>query len=278
MAPTKNRFLDFVTKKLTGKGTSYVVKHLSTKRFRGSESSSFYDEAYFENGTKSNYGRYDSKVQILFPPHRERSELNDRAQYTVQLLGIKSMLDIGCGKGFSVKAFRRCGVAAYGVDISEYAIQNCPKEVRDYVFQGDICDLSYFKDAQFDLVAALNVMEHIAVPDLYTAIEEAIRVSKCYLYLYVKYGAKRDNAFPTVIASDPSHVSIYPKEWWKNEFEGRDLKTVLEWTHAYADGTEGTAFYFTKQIHLWERTREISTNYHYLLGGPSIGSVVLSNQ
>ena len=231
---------------------SLSVKRISTKQFNGSNPASFYDMEYYEKGTKSNYGRYDPQSEKIFHPHQEQYYLPlrmKRAQSIVQQYQIKSALDLGCGKGFFVKAFRLCGVEAYGVDLSEYAIRSCPEDVKYYLYQGDICDLSYFKDEQFEMVIAINVLEHIAIPDLYLAIDEAVRVSNCYVMVYVKVADETNlGDKQTMISSDKGHLSVYPREWWKGELEKRGLRVLWEAKDIYPDGIEGIALIFAKSL------------------------------
>src|SRR5210317_381289 len=55
--------------------------------------------------------------------------------HIVQYCNIKDekVLDFGCAKAFSVYALRLLGIDAYGVDMSEYAIKESPKEVENYI-------------------------------------------------------------------------------------------------------------------------------------------------
>jgi 2-polyprenyl-3-methyl-5-hydroxy-6-metoxy-1,4-benzoquinol methylase len=52
------------------------------------------------------------------------------AQRIIEQSEPKTALDAGCAWGFLVEAFRKRGVEAYGVDISEYAIQNVHPEIQ----------------------------------------------------------------------------------------------------------------------------------------------------
>jgi SAM-dependent methyltransferase len=247
----KKKFVELLMDKFKiSRNKPYVVKCISTKQFSGSYPSSFYDEEYYEKGTKSNYGRLDRELDKYFYPHQEEFYLPERirkAQEIVRRFSIRSVLCLGCGKGYFVKAFHKFGVEAYGVDISEYAIRNCPKDIRDYLFQGDICDLSHFKTGQFEMVTAINVLEHIAVPDLYLAMDEAIRVSRGYVLFCVKTAQENHlDDSPTMISGDKSHVSIYHKDWWKRAFESRGLQLISKEHFIYPDETSGNVFYFTK--------------------------------
>ena len=247
----KNTIVDWlVTKFQSSQEKPSQLTRISTKQFKGSFPSSFYDEEYYEKGTKSNYGRLDPLRDKYYYPHQEEYYLPERirkARELIQRFHLRSVLCLGCGKGFLVKAFRKYGIDAYGVDISEYAIRNSPVDVREYLFQGDICDLSYFKTGHFEMVIAINVLEHIAVPDLYTAMDEAVRVSRHYVLICVKTG--KDPALDesaTMLSGDQSHVSLYPSLWWRHEFERRGVELLSEEQFLYPDETVGTVFYFTK--------------------------------
>jgi SAM-dependent methyltransferase len=250
--PQKKKIVELLWDKLQiSRNKPYMVTRISSKQFHGSHPSSFYDEEYYEKGTKSNYGRLDKKLDKFYYPHQEEFYLPERirkAKEIIDRFSIKSVLCLGCGKGFFVKAFRKHGVDAYGVDLSEYAIRNCPSDIQDYLFQGDICDLSYFKAEQFEMVTAINVLEHIAVPDLYLAMDELIRVSRFYVLLCVKTSKEPYlGESATMISGDKSHVSIYPKDWWNHAFESRGLQLISDEHFIYPDETIGNVFYFTKR-------------------------------
>jgi SAM-dependent methyltransferase len=70
----------------------------------------------------------------------------------------KSVLDIGCGLGNTVKEFRCQGLEAFGLEGSELAIRK--SEVADFIKQAN---LNYPVDLKrkFDLVWCVEVLEHI---------------------------------------------------------------------------------------------------------------------
>ena len=73
----------------------------------------FFNEFYQENGG----GNYtDAKRWMPF--------FEMIADKIVELFNPKTVLDAGCACGYLVAALRDRGVGAYGVDISEYAINH----------------------------------------------------------------------------------------------------------------------------------------------------------
>lgn len=100
-------------------------------------------------------------------------------------LKIDSVLDVGCGEGFTLKKLKEEGIGEtyQGIDYSEKAIEIGKKENPDLKLQsGDVYDLK-FKDNSFDLVISTEVFEHLDNPE--KALKEIKRVSKKYILLSV---------------------------------------------------------------------------------------------
>ena len=84
----------------------------------------------------------------------------------------QAILDVGCGLGMYVRAFRRFSQNVHGVDVdAEKASQASHKHPNICVAPAE--DLPY-RDGAFDLVLSHEVIEHVA--DDRRALEEAIRV------------------------------------------------------------------------------------------------------
>lgn len=216
------------------------IEYSSQKRFKGSKDSDFYSEGYFLRGEGSNYGRVNDDGEVLFSPYTEEAYYNGRLTVARsmrdRLPRFKKVLVLGCARGYLVKAFRDIGFEAYGVDISEWAIEQCAKGVEEYVLCGDICDLSKWADNEFDLVIALDVLEHITVPDLYKALDEAVRVGRmmCVDVPIAPDDSKPDQSDGT----DKSHVSIYSKEWWIYRFLERGQELFKSQPYVYDEVKE----------------------------------------
>ena len=74
-----NRYIKYLVDKLKiSKHEQKRINQISIKHFTGSKPSSFYDNEYYEKGTKSNYGRLDRKRNKYFYPHQERYYLPER--------------------------------------------------------------------------------------------------------------------------------------------------------------------------------------------------------
>lgn len=97
----------------------------------------------------------------------------------------KSILDAGCGEGFTLAKLQKNKIAQHleGIDISKDAIRLGRKMCPSLSFRhGSIYKLPY-KDNTFDLVLCCEVLEHLEDP--HKALQELIRVSKKYCLLTV---------------------------------------------------------------------------------------------
>ena len=104
---------------------------------------------------------------------------------TIRPLNIDSVLDVGCGEGFTLARLSRekIGKTYEGIEAEETAITLGKKLYpRLTIDKGDIYKLPY-KNNSFDLVVCTEVLEHLEKPK--KAYRELIRVSRKYVLLSV---------------------------------------------------------------------------------------------
>ncbi|MBI2625013.1 MAG: class I SAM-dependent methyltransferase [Candidatus Nealsonbacteria bacterium] len=82
------------------------------------------------------------------------------------------ILDIGCNRGFYVKAMEEYAKDALGVDLDDVSVKNA---VTGRVFWGDALDLN-FENNYFDKAYSLHLVEHIE--DTKSFLSESARVLK----------------------------------------------------------------------------------------------------
>lgn len=186
---------------------------------------SFYDRTYFDppdgSPTKSKYPRYVDGRRYYLPL---------AAAISGKLLGKRIVLqkeslvlDIGCAKGFLVKAFNRFPfVKAFGVDFSDYATQNRPKEAGGgKILLGDARSLP-FATGKVDLCVSMDVLEHLNEAGINQVVSETFRVLKPggHFFTLIAVGESAENDF------DQSHVTIVPSSWWIRKFENQGFHQV----------------------------------------------------
>ena len=168
--------------------------------------SAVFDRDYFENGVatkKSNYQDYSWQ--------RLGSQFQRTARRIVDLFKPERTLDVGCAKGFLVKALDELGVDAYGIDPSVYAVSNAHPDVGDKINLDSAQSIPY-PDDTFDVVTCLDVMEHIPARDVSKTLKEMFRVSKKWVVIRVVTRNVDGDL-------DSSHETIRDREWWAEKIE-----------------------------------------------------------
>ncbi|MGE5042194.1 MAG: class I SAM-dependent methyltransferase [Candidatus Levyibacteriota bacterium] len=103
----------------------------------------------------------------------------------IKNLNVSSILDAGCGEGFTLNQLYEAKAAKHleGVDFSKQAVSLGNKQFPKLKLkQGDIYKLPYKKD-EFELVICSEVLEHLEHPE--KAVREVLRVSKKYVLFSV---------------------------------------------------------------------------------------------
>lgn len=132
--------------------------------------------------TTDNYRKHTSNnpIQKLFINNFYKMFL-----YIIKPLGVESVLDVGCGEGFTLNKLyqNKVGKSLEGIDYSLTAVMLGKKQNKKLMLrQGDIYKLPY-KEKSFDIVLCMEVLEHLEDPK--KALKELKRVSKKYILLSV---------------------------------------------------------------------------------------------
>jgi ubiquinone/menaquinone biosynthesis C-methylase UbiE len=151
----------------------------------------------------------------------------------------KKILEVGVGAGTDFLQFVRAGAEAYGIDLTEEAVEHVKKRLDVYglaakeVKVADAENLPY-KDNTFDLVYSYGVIHHS--PNFNKALEEIIRVAsiggriKIMVYhrrslnafsKYLMYGLRRGKPFQSFSKILFNHMeSIGTKAFTVKEIKG----------------------------------------------------------
>ncbi|HBY93439.1 MAG TPA: hypothetical protein DEP84_05635, partial [Chloroflexi bacterium] len=111
------------------------------------------------------------------------------------------VLDVGCGRGWAVRALRERGISAWGIDSSPSL---AALTVIPGAFIRATADRLPFANGMFDVVLCTDVLAHI--PDRFVArtLRDLVRVCGGYLVA-------------TIDCVDPTkegHLTIRPRRWW----------------------------------------------------------------
>lgn len=168
--------------------------------------SRLYDKEYFDGPREFGYGgyRYDGRWKPV---------AQDIINY-YNLSKNSKVLDIGCAKGFLVKDLVDLGIDAYGLDISKYAIENAPEEIKNRLTIGSAEKLP-FKESEFDFVISINTIHNLDRNMCKKAINEIQRVSKGKEFIQVDSykNEEQKKVFESWVLT--ARFYGYPSEWLK---------------------------------------------------------------
>jgi SAM-dependent methyltransferase len=181
----------------------------------------FFSEYWKEDlpGQSGNRG-----LSYMDPGHVQRFQLLAGA---ISRMGpFKSLLDAGCGTGGLLQALERVSEAElFGVDSSTHGISLAREQLivasKIQVLRAELRSLP-FPDCRFDLLACLDVLEHLPIFDIEDCLSEIFRVCNNTLILSIN----SDNPYlyhPTILSKGTWRAIFDAREGWSRNENFEDL-------------------------------------------------------
>lgn len=207
-------------------------------------------------GGQPEYGAYYYRHDCGIPYERNDHWLGffgEIADRIVRDLHPTSFLDAGCAMGFLVEAMHKRGVDAWGVDVSEYAIAQVDASVAD---RCRVASLAEPLDRRYDLIACIEVLEHIPPEDGDKAIANLCAATDRLLVSTTPHDY-----------SEATHLNVQPPEAWSAALarEGffrdleRDFSYITPWAALYTRVEEPRAETVRRYDRAWSRLRQEAT-------------------
>ena len=178
----------------------------SVKEFTGD----FYDADYYERGKVSGKGWLEN---YRWMPQRNFREALAYIDY-LELNENSFVLDVGCAKGFIVRALNELEIKAHGCDISEYALSFTKPFDCWYCTN----DESWTMRSNFGYTHAIakDVFEHLTKEQLPKVLNNIAKVTNKIMCI-IPMG---DNGYYRIpeYHLEISHLICENEEWWINKF------------------------------------------------------------
>ena len=139
------------------------------------------------------------------------------------------ILDVGCAKGFMLYDFTRFipGIEVKGIDISQYAIDNCIPEIKENLTVANALELP-FDDNQFDLVISITTVHNLEIEECKKSIKEISRVSKKNSFITVD-AYRNEEEKKAMMDWNLTAKTILHVDDWKKMFEEIGYKGDFYW-------------------------------------------------
>lgn len=183
-----------------------------------------FGKEFFDGDRKYGYGGFSYNPrfwQPVIPDIISHWSLNNK----------NSVLDVGCAKGFFLYDLQLAvpGITYKGIDISEYAIKNAVKEVKNNCLVADAKQLP-FEDNFFDYVISINTVHNLDLNECSKALKEIQRVSK-------------HNSFITVDAYETDKEKERMLKW---NLTAKTILSKKKWIELFNEiGYKGDYYWFT---------------------------------
>ena len=201
--------------------TRWTVFTLIPDRWKTNEAllnevATFYDEDYYGSSydtTGIPYSR-DEEHWLTFFAAVARS--------IVDTLKPSSVLDVGCATGMLVEALRDEGVDARGIDVSSWAIEHVPENLRPYCTKGTITgDI----EGSYDLITCIEVAEHLPAFSVNEAIANLCRHTDAVLF------SSTPDDF-----DEPTHLNVQSSGYWADLFVRCGFLRDVDYDASYLAG------------------------------------------
>lgn len=180
------------------------------------------------------------REQTVSPIYKDK--INIISEILIRLGG--NILDIGMGNAFLEQRLSKSkNIKLYGMDISSYVINKAKKEFEGEYKIGDIKSIP-FKTNLFDVVVALDVLEHIPSSQILAAYDEIVRVSKKKSKIVISVPLNENLEEMVKKGINPNgHMRVYTPNILKAELSLFGFKVVEEhYLFAFSK------FYWAKKI------------------------------
>lgn len=180
----------------------------------------FYDADYYENGKQSGKGWLEN---YRWMPQRTFREALAYVDF-LKLDETSYVLDVGCAKGFIVRALNELEIKADGCDISEYALSF----TRNYCWNCSSDSSWDNHTGKYSHVISKDVFEHLTKEQLPKVLNNISKVSNKIMCI-IPMGDNGKYRIPEYHL-EISHLICENEEWWIGKFNECGWNVVV-WTN-----------------------------------------------
>jgi ADP-heptose:LPS heptosyltransferase/predicted TPR repeat methyltransferase len=171
----------------------------------------WYDADYFEHGVKSNWRQGYSWQQFgeLF---------RQTAAFLTEVFAeADSFLDVGCAKGFLVRALRDLGKDSRGFDHSAWAIEHTDAATKPYLTLACADDFEFARDC--DVLTAFSLLETLTEDQISAFLTRArTHTRQALVAIIASFETDEEIEAYRRNSRDLSQINLRPRTWWHERF------------------------------------------------------------
>jgi len=164
---------------------------------------------------------YEELYQAGYHRGNKTCRLSKHEQALLKFANLKPgkscAIDIGCSYGSVVKRLKKLGYNAYGIDVAKTAIKWC----IDHNLQCKVASATNIplSDSYFTIALSSDMLEHLHIKDVPTALAEIRRVLVKGGLLYAKIATAQERR-------KHLHLTVRNHEWWRAQIKAAKFKSI----------------------------------------------------
>jgi SAM-dependent methyltransferase len=211
----------------TGPAEENLLDHPFPRRILaqcGAEYEAF-DRRYFDEPTVTGFSGYYSHGNGA----EGTREFGEEARRIAAIPGVRTVLDVGCAKGFLVRELRALGIEAWGIDVSDYAVSCADKSTRQWLSVGALRDIR--PGMRYDLCHVCGVLVYLRLSEIREALRTLHRIARVGAVFFepplealvALYEAGDHKAV------DPLRKQELPRETWEGLYREAGFEPYEDW-------------------------------------------------
>jgi len=170
----------------------------------------WYDADYFEHGLKSNWSNgygWDLFSGLFRETSKYLQNIFPEAE---------TFLDIGCAKGFMIRALREQEKECWGFDHSPWALQCAEPQARSYILHENTDTVEYHR--HFDILVAMSIFESLTEDQIEQFLSRARPWCRHAIFSTITTLPSSQITPRDRDDDDLSHITLRSREWWHEKF------------------------------------------------------------
>jgi SAM-dependent methyltransferase len=188
----------------------------------------------FDDKKKTNLKeREKTKYQTIWKHERYRKfspgeRVVDRFQLIALFrdIGVKSVMDAGCGSGKLLRKLIEAGKGEFdvkGFDIAENCLDPYFDDIKDKLLKiGVLWDINDFNE-EYDAILCTDVLEHIPPEKIPLVLKNLFTCSRKFCFLGI--ALIPDSCGPGLVG-EPLHLTVKPAIWWLKQIKSSGFADI----------------------------------------------------